>query len=227
MTWYTPTGNRHGSQSSSGSQNQIYETLRSRIVRCQMQPGETVYEDRFAEEFGTSRTPVREALIKLRNDGLVSILPRKGTFVSHITVQDVYEIYQIRKLVEPGIGVTVKDEVDPVKLREFDDAFNRLTSDRELLRDWFHLDRAFHTYLVECANNGMLLTMYERIMNHQQRISVLAAKQPKRLEETAKENGAIIEALLEKDDERITEAITAHIMASWAASLRVQQLIRQ
>ncbi len=226
MTWYSSAPRRTEPAHPKPTQSRIYESLKNRIVRCELPPGETIYEDRVAEEFGTSRTPVREALIKLRNDGLVSILPRKGTFVSHITVQDVYEIYQIRKLVEPGVGITVKDEVEPGRLREFRDVFNRMSSEQELLRDWFRFDRTFHTYLVECTKNKMLLMLYERIMNHQQRISILAARQPRRLEDTANEHVAIIEALLEKDEERIREAITAHIMASWAASLRLEQIIR-
>ena len=208
------------------SQHRIYDIIKHRIVNCEILPGHALYEDHFAEEFGTSRTPVREALLKLRNDGLVSILPRKGTFISQITVQSVYEIYQLRRLLEPGVGTEVKDHVDSDRLAEFRGIFERIPFEQELLQDWFRFDREFHTYLVECTGNGMLLMLYEYIMNHQQRVSILAAKQPLRLQETAKEHAAIIDALLDKDDARITTAILAHIRASWDASLRVERIYR-
>ena len=209
-----------------GSQQRIYGALKARIVNCEMPPGETVYEDRIAQEFGTSRTPVREALLKLRNDNLVSIIPRKGTFVSHITVQDVYEIYQIRRLLEPGIAVLVRDDVDPERLHAFSLAFETLKTDTELLPEWFEVDREFHTYLAECTRNRSLITIYDGIMNHQQRISILASRLPGRLENTVTEHQNIIAALVKKYVAAIEDSINTHITAAWEASLRIEQLIR-
>lgn len=209
-----------------GNQQRIYLAVKARIVDCEMLPGETVYEDRLAQEFGTSRTPVREALLKLRNDNLVSIIPRKGTFVSHITVQSVYEIYQVRQLIEPGVAVMVRDAVAQEQLHEFSRRFEKLKSKDVLIAGWFAVDREFHTYLVECTRNQTLMAMYEGIMNHQQRISILAGQLPHRLENTATEHQAIIDALLRSDIERIERAVREHIKAAWEASLRIERLVR-
>ena len=209
-----------------GNQQRIYQAIKTRIVNCEMSPGETIYEDRIAQEFGTSRTPVREALLKLRNDNLVSIISRKGTFVSHITVQDVYEIYQIRQLIEPGIAVMVREDVKPERLKQFAEALERRTTTSVLPADWFALDRQFHSYLVECTGNHTLMELYEGIMNHQQRISILASRLPRRLESTAVEHRRIVEALQTRDAAQIETTVRAHIMAAWEASLRIEQLVR-
>ncbi len=209
-----------------GNQQRIYQAVKARIVDCEMLPGETVYEDRLAREFGTSRTPVREALLKLRNDNLVSIIPRKGTFVSHITVQNVYEIYQVRQLIEPGVAVMVRDAVDHERLNDFACRFESLKIEGALVAGWFAVDREFHTYLVQCTRNQTLMAMYEGIMNHQQRISILASQLPRRLENTATEHQAIIDALLKGHVEQIERAVRDHIKAAWEASLRIERLVR-
>lgn len=214
------------SKPSPGNQERIYQAVKARIVNCEMLPGETVYEDRISREFGTSRTPVREALLKLRNDNLVSIIPRKGTFVTHITVQDVYEIYQIRQLIEPGVAVMVRDDVDAARLQEFAAVLERKTAYTELPSEWFTLDRQFHTYLVECTRNRTLQELYEGIMNHQQRISILASRLPHRIENTVIEHRNIVEALQRRDARQIERAVKSHIMAAWEASLRIEQLVR-
>lgn len=209
-----------------GNQQRIYTSVKDRIIACKMLPGETIYEDRLAQEFGTSRTPVREALLKLCNDNLVSIIPRKGTFVSHITVQSVYEIYQVRHLIEPGVAAMVRTDVTQEKLQEFSRRFEKLKSKDDTIPDWFAVDREFHTYLVECTHNHTLMAMFEGIMNHQQRISILASKLPHRLEDTAVEHQAIIDALLVQDPEKIKRTVTDHIKAAWDASLKIERLVR-
>jgi GntR family transcriptional regulator, rspAB operon transcriptional repressor len=214
------------STTSPGNQQRIYEAVKERIVNGRMGPGETIYEDRLASEFGTSRTPVREALLKLRNDNLVTMIARKGTFVSHVTVQDVYEIYQIRQLIEPGIAVMVASTVDADHLLQFAAAFDTTPVDADSHSSWFELDREFHTYLVRCTRNKTLLELYEGIMNHQQRISILASRLPRRLEDTTIEHQHIIDALIGKDPDEIERAVRDHIAAAWDASLRIEQLIR-
>lgn len=209
-----------------GNQQRIYQVIKARIVNCEMPPGESIYEDRIATEFGTSRTPVREALLKLRNDNLVSIIPRKGTFVSYLTVKDVHEIYAIRQLIEPGIAVKVRETVDSERIEAFALSFEELQSDATQRAEWFQLDREFHTYLVHCSANRTLNEIYEGIMNQQQRISILAGRLPSRLQDTAIEHRKIVDALLERNGSRIERAVAAHIMAAWEASLRIEQLIR-
>ena len=73
--------------------------LRDKIQNCQLMPGETLSEKELCEEIGCGRTPVREALLSLRGDGLVEIFPRKGIRVAPFTKEGICEIYQIRKLI--------------------------------------------------------------------------------------------------------------------------------
>ena len=77
-----------------------YRLLREKILRRQLKAGEKISVDEAAEGLGISRTPVLHALERLANDGLVKIIPRKGTFVSELTKQDVKELFDIRVLIE-------------------------------------------------------------------------------------------------------------------------------
>ena len=78
----------------------VFNTLRKAILKGELKPGERLMEIALAERLGVSRTPVREAMRKLELEGLVSIIPNKGAYVTGITRQDVEDIYAIRSLLE-------------------------------------------------------------------------------------------------------------------------------
>ena len=79
---------------------QTYDILLEAILSLDLRPGERLSVQRLSEQLGVSRTPVKDAFLRLEQDGLVSIVPKKGTFVSDITVEDVDEILEARILVE-------------------------------------------------------------------------------------------------------------------------------
>lgn len=81
--------------------DQIYEALRDAILRNDYTPGSVLQIDRIAEEFGVSATPVREALVRLQGDGIVSLVPNKGAQVVEIRKEDIFNVWEMRKLLEP------------------------------------------------------------------------------------------------------------------------------
>ena len=78
----------------------VFNTLRQAILRGELKPGERLMEIQLANKLGVSRTPIREAIRKLELEGLVSIIPNKGAYVTGITRKDVEDIYAIRSLLE-------------------------------------------------------------------------------------------------------------------------------
>ena len=82
----------------------IYNELLKRIIELDYKPGDIIEEKKIAKEFNVSRTPVREALLKLSNKSLVQMIPRMGTYVSQIDIKRVKNAYQVKKKLEAYAG---------------------------------------------------------------------------------------------------------------------------
>jgi DNA-binding GntR family transcriptional regulator len=80
--------------------DKVYSTLRGKILSFEMKPGEKILESGVAQDLGVSRTPIREALNKLEQEGLIRVLPNKGYFVSDVTTKEIEELYEIRETLE-------------------------------------------------------------------------------------------------------------------------------
>lgn len=141
----------------------IYATLRQDVVTLRLRPGARLSENELALRFGTSRAPVREALIRLVEEGLIEVLPQRGSFVSRISlrsverarfVREALEIAIGRRAADRGISAAVHDEIeeaiaqqlacdgDPERFTQTDDAFHRgLAKGAGLLDVWAVLER--------------------------------------------------------------------------------------
>ena len=183
---------------------QAYEHIKHKLKMCVYMPGDAVGEPEIMEETGIGRTPVREALLALKEEGLIEIRPRKGTFASPITEQQINEIYQIRSLLEPVTAVRYKQRFDKSVLLDYDSLFEHLDIEDD--------EKYFDPTLTE---------FYEKVMFCQYRIGIynsvrgMAGK-----ENYYPEHHDIICALLDEDDKRIEEACKRHIGRSHIVSLK-------
>ncbi len=221
----TPIGN--STMKKEALQEQVYRRIKERIITCEMLPGSVVSEELLASEFGTSRTPIREALLRLQREHLIDIYPRQGTFVSPISLQDIYEIYQIRLLLEPRIARISSRRMEREVLNRFLHLFTTVDMGSISFKDWFQYDRDLHDYIVECSHNKHLIEMYRVVMDQNQRMRILAGRLPKRIESTNEEHIAIIQALLSQDEEKIEQVMSAHILASRDAVLKLEGFIHE
>lgn len=198
---------------------QAYEHIKHKLKMCVYMPGDAVGEPEIMEETGIGRTPVREALLALKEEGLIEIRPRKGTFASPITEQQINEIYQIRSLLEPVTAVRYKQRFDKSVLLDYDSLFEHL--DIEDDEKYFDLDMKFHQAIIGITDNPTLTEFYEKVMFSQYRIGIynsvrgMAGK-----ENYYPEHHNIICALLDEDDKRIEEACKRHIGRSHIVSLK-------
>jgi len=206
-------------------QEKVYRRLKERIINCEMLPGAVISEDLLAGDFGTSRTPIREALLRLQRENLVVIFPRQGTFVSQISLKDIYEVYQIRQIIEPRVARLVCRSLDPEVLEKFRSSFKDVGDDDGSFLEWCKVDREFHNYILERSNNRHLVQLYGTIMDQSQRMRVLAGRLPMRMAETNREHLELVDALLSKNEERIEKVMTAHILASRDGALKIDGFI--
>ena len=202
-------------------QEKVYNCIKEAIVNCEMLPGVVISEDALIKKFGTSRTPIREALLRLQRERLVVIFPRQGTFVSEISSRDISEIYELRLIIEPQIAGISCSKLNSEVLKEFHDLFVRLDGNEDFsYLDWFRHDRDFHNYIVDSSGNDYLQQIYATIMNQDLRMRIIAGKMPLRIGETNREHIMLLDALLEKDAAKAERLMRAHIIASRDTALR-------
>ena len=200
----------------------VHAELKHRIINCEMVPGEAISEEKLAAEFGLSRTPIREALLQLKREKLVDIWARKGIFVKEIVLKDIYEIYQMRILIEPNAAKLVTKQIPKEKLLDFQASFKGLDPIHGDFLDNFRIDRAFHDFIIESTGNGYLKDVYADLLDQNQRIRILTGKNQARVIEGIGEHLAIVAAFLSRDEETVFQAILRHLRNSQVASLRLE-----
>ncbi|WP_319562853.1 GntR family transcriptional regulator [Marispirochaeta sp.] len=205
-------------------QDFIYSSIKERIINGDIPPGGIIIENNFAEEFGTSRTPIREALLRLQRDRLVVIYPRQGTFATQISIKDVYEIFDIRLLIEPAVARKICAAVDLEKIESFREPFMDRSLAQSSYKKWFYLDRSFHDFLIEASGNETLIRTYQDIMDQHLRVRILAGKSPRRADKTNDEHIRIIDAFIRRDEDAVEQFMREHIIASREAAVTLDRL---
>lgn len=142
----------------------VTNSIRDLILSGQLEPGSRIGQEQLAEQFGTSRIPVREALKRLESDGLVILVPNSGAWVAKLDLNECIEIYKIRERLEPlalseSLAHMTSEEID--ELARLVERIEKAADTEEFLR----LDRQFHLASYRAANMQVLSGMVERFWN--------------------------------------------------------------
>lgn len=203
--------------------NYVYEDLKKKIVMGELQPGAVINEKIYAQEMGVSRTPVHEAVQRLAHEGMVVIIPRCGTIVSHISVEDVRQLYELRKMLEPQIVKLAAERADREKLAYYRDYYadmgvkgikNNDVKDNEGEASWLlgDSDNEFHMFLAESTGNRFIIEYIKEAMTQTMRIRCLSNEQSEsRFLSACNEHVAIIDAMLKGDGESAALEMTKHL----------------
>ena len=157
---------------------QLYESLRGRIVRAELRPGEIISETEIAKAYSVSRQPVREAFIKLAEAGLVRVRPQRGTMVSPITAEAVTEARFVREAIEADIvraAATRADGNDARRLLAQIDDQKRVAEDD--VAAFMKLDELFHRTLAEIAGVPFAWRVVEDVKAQMDRIRYLSVEE--------------------------------------------------
>ena len=191
----------------------VCEALRDAIRRGVLEPGERLMEVQLAEELGISRTPVREAIRKLEQEGYVIMMPRRGTYVSSVSVRDVKEIFEIRSALESlSTGLATMriepEELDKLRalLTEIEGHIQRRDIDKIV-----ETDIEFHGLLYQVSRNDRLVTIISNLKEQLARFRTLSMSYPGRLQETLQEHRAMVEAIAAGDVEAARDAAERHM----------------
>lgn len=196
--------------------DQVYDALRGRIVRGEFAPGERLIEVNLAHEYGVSRTPVKQAVDRLVGEGLVEIVPRKGTFVTEIDANRLREMFAIRRLLETYAAAQGIDLVSPDRLermRSLLDDFAVLFNDEGEFPYPLYTskDVEFHTLIVEWSGNQKLLQLYRNLSGHLQIDRVRYLQEHKPHLRSYEEHRLIFRAYEERNSATLVELLDQHI----------------
>ncbi|HSR48287.1 MAG TPA: GntR family transcriptional regulator [Anaerolineales bacterium] len=196
---------------------QTYQVLKERILHRQLKPGARVSVDDIAQQLRVSRTPVTAALKRLAIEGLVEIIPRRGTFVSSLTARDVEELFVVRAVIELyAARCILRDGKTDEFLRRIDGpmAKMRQASETDEYTDYpafMEGDRDFHLALVDLTGNSRLAVVYAELNVH---IQVSRAHYLNTVEDAMqalREHEAVIAAFRSRDPQAVEEALELHI----------------
>lgn len=196
-----------------------YNIIKSKIVNCEYLPNAFLNESILMEEINSSRTPIREALNKLEQENLVTIMPKKGVIVSELSINEINMIYQVRHSIEPYIIRTSGADIDKQSLkRVYATMIDHM--DKEGAAKFYQVDDDFHRFIVSSSNNKYFLQMMDYIYNQMQRMRILSGnKVDQRLKQTQEEHLTIIKLLIEHKIEEAAMSMCNHLDNSKKAAL--------
>ena len=188
-----------------------YKTLLERIVSCQYKPGSWLNEELLVEELGVSRTPIRSALIRLQQENLVEIMPKRGIQVVPVTPNSIRDLFNLRDLIEPYAIYNYADHFEKDQLLQFLNIFS--SQDQSVPPEkTFENDAMFHIAIVSQTRNALLISYYESMQNQLTRIAYMGtAASKRRLADSNKEHSEILLALLKDDREEALEKLRLHL----------------
>ena len=185
-----------------------YEHVKARILTGELD-GHLVSEGVFATELGVSRTPVREAFLRLQVEGLMRLYPKRGALVVPVGPRESREVLAARRVVEcASVAEAIGDPELPATLADL------LDQQRDAVGTprFGELDAAFHTALVEAAGNSLLSGFYQGLRDRQIRLIATAVRTvQERSDEILEQHANIVAGVREKDVERVEALLADHL----------------
>ncbi|GCB51819.1 GntR family transcriptional regulator [Streptomyces sp. NL15-2K] len=148
------------------SRRDIYLKLRQMVLTLELAPGASLSENELAASLGVSRTPVRESLILLAQEGLVQVFPKIGSFVSRVDPAQVADAQFLREAVELASLEDLPEQLDPAVVEELRDNLKRQRRADLGLEEFFALDEAFHQGLMRLSGHGDVWTTVAAAKGH-------------------------------------------------------------
>ena len=197
---------------------QICRLLKSKIINGELVAGNRIWADELAEDLGVSIAPVKEALLILSGEGLISNIPRRGSIVRTFGLTDMHELYDVRRLLEvEALEIMFKKDLVSKDFVKQMDSINRkigkLCKDGEFTdrNSAFELDWDFHQCFIRNCQHELLFELYSRLNTQAQIIRYTSWNIGPRGEKTYTEHDAIVDALKRHDVELGRNAIIGHL----------------
>jgi len=197
--------------------DQVCDTIRRLIINKSLPSGERLVETKIAKDLSVSITPVRQAFSQLANEGLLTVYPFKGTYVTQITPTYVQNVLDTRKILEPGAAILCFDRLTPSDakiLSEYTLKSDEFCS-RGQIFEATEADLNFHEHFFKLCGNELLQKMWKVLRTRIQFIQSYTKPQILPSDYLLKRHAGMIEAINNKDKEKFTNCLTDHIISSF------------
>ena len=201
---------------------EVAERLRQRIFAHELPPGARIDEQALAIDYGISRTPLREALKVLAAEGLVTLKPRRGCFVTEISEQDLDDIFPLMAMLEGRCALEATTRAQPDDLARLDalhEELQRFAASNEIAR-FFEVNQAFHYQIQEMSGNRRLLQVIQDLRKVLKLTRLLSLSIDGRLEQSLIEHRVILDAIKAGDAVAAQTAMHDHILSVRRALVR-------
>jgi len=191
----------------------VYDILLENIIRRRLTPGERLVERDLAEKLGVSKTPVREALSRLRKEGLVEGTSYRGFFVTRISPKDMEEIYELREVIE---GLAARNATKKINEEQIEQLNSIIRSFEECVRKkdleyYSSLDLEFHNLLAAGSKNRRLSQIMQLLRNQTRILMSSSVVLPGRVEASLKEHKKIMNAVVSHEPDLAEQFAREHI----------------
>lgn len=201
---------------------QAYSEIKKRITDGRYRPGEVLSESAMVAELGISRTPIREALVRLEQEELIRIIPKCGVTVRSLTLPDLKALFEMRRILEPYVIRSYGQKIPREQLQdiwqEMTRAYNASDSQGQ-----YEADARLHSLIYSTAQNPYITRFVEQAVDKNNRIRTLSGVLPTRLGASYTEHKAIVDKLLAGDWEAAARSMEQHIDSAYSKA--VEQLL--
>jgi len=197
---------------------EVAELLRQRIFQRELEPGSWIDELKLAEEYGISRTPLREALKVLAAEGLVTMKVRRGAYVTEVSEKDLADVYHLLALLESDAAGVVAERATDAELAELQTLHAELETAVAERDRFFALNEQFHMRVLELARNRwreQMVADLRKVMKLNRHNSLLKAG---RIDESLAEHRAIVSALAQRNPALAVQRMREHFQSGLEAA---------
>ncbi|MDF2483849.1 MAG: transcriptional regulator, GntR family [Herbinix sp.] len=189
-----------------------YNKIKDDIMNMTLEPGTDVSVQKLSERYGVSRTPVREAVVRLQQSGLVVIYPQRKTVVSKIDLQRVHEEWFIRTSLEAAVVDEFIHKCSELVTDTMQEIVNKQRKylDKDHFREFYTKDNRFHQLLFETAGEELSWSTIENVASHYNRIRLLCGKLNGIDKYVVDQHDKIIEAAKKRDAEAMRKVVSEH-----------------
>ncbi|HPT51209.1 MAG TPA: GntR family transcriptional regulator [Accumulibacter sp.] len=201
---------------------EVAERLRQRIFAHELPPGMRIDEQALTVDYGISRTPLREALKVLAAEGLVTLVPRRGCFVTEISEQDLDEIFPLMAMLEGRCALEATARVTPAAIAEIEAIHQQLEdfADSNRIEDFFEANQEFHFRIQEMSGNRWLRQVIQDLRKVLKLTRLFSLSVDGRLQQSLIEHRAILAAIKAGDATRAQGMMHDHILSGRLALIR-------
>jgi DNA-binding GntR family transcriptional regulator len=187
---------------------EVYRLLRKDILSCVLRPGQSLHEVDLAARFGLSKSPIRDALIRLEGDRLVTVTPRKGYRVAPVSLADAQELFEFRSMVEEAAVRLASSTCSTHELSELD-KYRELKSSANFVA----YNRSFHLALANLCSNKRVAAAAQDLVEQFDRLVIISVSKfdDRNVDLLVEEHGEIIDAMQAREGRRAARLLADHI----------------